>query len=111
MRRPQRRPPHPPVVPKLRVHNPGAAGLDIGAAEIWACVPAESDAQPVRAFGTFTRDLHALADWLAQCQVTTIALESTGVYWIPIYEVLEARGFEVALVNARHLKNVPGRKS
>jgi transposase len=111
MHRPQRRPPHPPVVPKLRVHNPGAAGLDIGAAEIWACVPAESDTQPVRAFGTFTPDLHALADWLAQCQVTTIALESTGVYWIPIYEVLEARGFEVALVNARHLKHVPGRKS
>ena len=111
MRRQQRRAPHTPVVPKLRVHNPGAAGLDIGAEEIWACVPVESDAQPVRAFGTFTPDLQALADWLAQCQVTTIALESTGVYWIPIYEVLEARGFEVALVNARHLKNVPGRKS
>jgi transposase len=74
-------------------------------------VPAESDAQPVRVFGTFTPDLHALADWLVQCQVTTVAMESTGVYWIPIYEVLEARGLEVNVVNARHLKNVPGRKS
>jgi transposase len=85
--------------------------LDIGAEEIWACVPADHDVQPVRAFGTFTPDLYALAEWLGQCQVTTVAMESTGVYWIPIYEVLEARGFEVALVNARHLKNVPGRKS
>jgi transposase len=93
------------------VHKPAAAGLDIGAEEIWACVPAERDVHPVRAFGTFTPDLHALAEWLAQCQITTIAMESTGVYWIPIYEVLEARGFAVALVNARHLKNVPGRKS
>jgi transposase len=74
-------------------------------------VPAERDVQPVRGFGTFTPDLYALADWLAQCQITTVALESTGVYWIPIYEILEARGFEVSLVNARHLKNLPGRKS
>ncbi|MBI3245419.1 MAG: IS110 family transposase [Deltaproteobacteria bacterium] len=95
----------------MRRHKPAAAGLDIGAQEIWACVPAERDAQPVRAFGTFTPDLHALADWLVQCQVTTVAMESTGVYWIPIYEVLETRGLEVYLVNARHLKHVPGRKS
>ena len=99
------------MAPKLGLHNPAAAGLDIGAEEIWACVPAERDVQPVRAFGTFTPDLQALADWLVQCQVTTVAMESTGVYWIPIYEILEARGFEVSLVNARHLKNVPGRKS
>ena len=111
MRRQQRRSPRAAVVPKLRRHNPAAAGLDIGAEEIWACVPADRDAQPVRAFGTFTPDLHAVAEWLAQCQVTTVALESTGVYWIPIYEVLEARGFEVCVVNARHLKHVPGRKS
>ncbi len=110
--RPQRRPSRRgAVTSKLRVHNRAAAGLDIGAEEIWACVPAESDAQPVRAFGTFTPDLQALADWLGQCEVTTVAMESTGVYWIPIYEVLEARGFEVCVVNARHLKNVPGRKS
>ena len=111
MRRQNRQLPRATTAPALRRQNPAAAGLDIGAAEIWACVPADRDAQPVRAFGTFTPDLHALADWLAQCQVTTVAMESTGVYWIPIYEILEARGVEVSLVNARHLKNVPGRKS
>jgi transposase len=111
MRKPNHRSPRTTVTPKLVVHNRTAAGLDIGAAEIWACVPAECDPQPVRVFGTFTPDLHALADWLVQCEVTTVVLESTGVYWIPIYEVLEARGLEVALVNARHLKHVPGRKS
>ena len=99
------------VVPKLRVQNAAAAGLDIGAAEIWACVPADRDTQPVRAFGTFTPDLHALADWLEQCQVTSVAMESTGGYGIPISEILEARGGEVWVGNARHLKNVPGRKS
>ena len=111
MRRQTRRAPRAAVAPKLREHHPAAAGLDIGAEEIWACVPTERDVQPVRAFGTFTPDLQALADWLVQCQVTSVAMESTGVYWIPIYEELEARGLEVYLVNARHLKNVPGRKS
>jgi len=111
MRRAKRILPKATAVPKLRPHNAAAAGLDIGATEIWVCVPADRDAHPVRAFGTFTPDLYALADWLAQCQITTVAMESTGVYWIPIYEILEARGVEVSLVNARHLKNVPGRKS
>jgi transposase len=91
--------------------NPHAAGLDIGCDEIWACVPEDRDAQPVRAFGTFTPDLLALAAWLATCRVDTVAMESTGVYWIPVYELLEARGFRVSLVNAHHLKHVPGRKS
>ncbi len=91
--------------------NPHAAGLDIGSEEIWACVPAERDAQPVRKFGTYTPDLHALADWLVACGIQTVALESTGVYWIPIYEILEARGVKVYVVNARHVKHVPGRKS
>jgi len=91
--------------------NLNAAGLDIGAAEIWACVPADRDEQPVRRFETFTVDLHALANWLQACGVETVAMESTGVYWIPIYEILEERGFEVYLVNARHLKNVPGKKT
>jgi len=91
--------------------HPHAAGLDIGSAEIWACVPADRDPQPVRKFGTYTPDLHALADWLAACGIETVAMESTGVYWIPVYEILEARGFKVYLVNARHLKHVPGRKS
>jgi len=95
----------------MPVINPSAAGLDIGSEEIWACVPANRAAQPVRKFGTYTPDLHALADWLQSCGIETVAMESTGVYWIPIYEILEARGVEVYLVNARHLKHVPGRKS
>lgn len=88
-----------------------AAGLDIGAAEIWACVPEGRSDHSVRVFQTFTPDLEALADWLAACQVETVAMESTGVYWIPVYEILEERGFEVYLVNARHLKNVPTKKT
>src|SRR4051812_42779300 len=100
-----------PAHEELAHFRPDAAGLDIGAEEIWACVPPECTAQPVRRFGTFTPDLHALADWLAQEGVETGAMESTGGYWVPIYEILEARGFEVAVVNAHHLKNVPGRES
>lgn len=95
----------------LGVVHPHAAGLDIGASEIWAAVPSDRDPPPVRRFGTFTPDLEALADWLTACGITSAAMESTGVYWIPIFELLEARGFEVYLVNARHIKNVPGRKS
>lgn len=91
--------------------HPNAAGLDIGSEEIWASVPADRDPQPVRAFGTFTPDLVALADWLTTCKIETVAMESTGVYWIPIYEILEARGLKPQVVNARHLKHVPGRKS
>src|SRR5919108_2178117 len=88
-----------------------AAGLDIGASEIWACVPADRATPAVRNFSTFTPDLQALANWLKACGVRTVALESTGVYWVPVFEVLEAHGVEVYLVNARHIKNVPGRKS
>jgi transposase len=91
--------------------NPHAAGLDIGSEEIWACVPEDRDPQPVRSFGTFTPDLYRLAAWLHTCRIETVAMESTGVYWIPVYEILEARGFQVHLVNARHLKHVPGRKT
>jgi transposase len=96
---------------ELSIMHPNAAGMDIGAEEIWVCVPAHRDAEPVRMFGTYTPDLHALVDWLVQCQVDTVALESTGVYWIPIYELLEARGLKPCLVNARQVKNVPGRKT
>ncbi len=74
-------------------------------------MPLDRDPQPIRRFGTFTADLHALAAWLTQCGVTAVAMESTGVYWIPLYQILETRGFAVALVNARHVKNVPGRKT
>jgi transposase len=95
----------------LTVINPNAAGLDIGRDEIGVCVPVDRDSQPVRKFGTFTPDLQALADWLEACGIETVAMESAGVYWIPVYELLEARGFKVYLVNARHIKNVPGRKS
>jgi transposase len=102
------KPPRPAVLPCI---NPHAAGLDIGREEMWACVPEDRDAQPVRPFGTFTPDLYVLADWLATCRIETVAMESTGVYWIPIYEMLEARGFRVYLVHAHHVKHVPGRKS
>ena len=80
--------------------NPHAADLDIGSEELWACVPEDRDAEPVRRFGTFTPDLYALAEWLAACQIETVAMESTGVYWIPVYEILEARGFRVHLVGS-----------
>ncbi len=95
----------------LRVSQPNAAGLDIGSDEIWAAVPPDRTSESVRKFGTFTPDLKTLADWLTTCGVDTVAMESTGVYWIPVYEILEAQGFQVFVVNARHLKNVPGRKS
>jgi len=95
----------------LKVIHPNAAGLDIGSEEIWAAVAPDRAPIAVRKFGTYTPDLQALADWLAACGVDTVAMESTGVYWIPVYEILEARGFEPYVVNARHVKNVPGRKS
>lgn len=93
-----------------RLH-PNAAGIDCGSTEHYVAVPPDRDPSPVQSFPTFTRDLVRLADWLTTCGVTSVAMEATGVYWIPIYEILEARGFEVRLVNARHVKNVPGRKS
>lgn len=88
-----------------------AAGIDIGADAHWVAVPEDRDASPVRSFGVFTRDLIALCDWLKRCQVETIVMESTGVYWIPLYQMLERKGFQVRLVNAHHVKNVPGRKT
>jgi transposase len=91
--------------------KPNAAGIDCGSAEHDVAVPAGRDAVPVRSFPTVTVELHRLADWLTACGVTTVAMESTGVYWIPLYEILEARGLDVVLVNAHHVKNVPGRKT
>ena len=93
-----------------RIH-PDAAGIDVGSAEHYVAVPDDRDAQSVRKFAAFTEDLFALADWLSACRITTVAMEATGVYWIPLFEILERRGLEVVLVNARHVKNVPGRKS
>lgn len=89
--------------------NPNAAGIDVGATSMYVAVPPERG--NVRRFETFTEDLYALADWLKSCGVTSVAMESTGVYWIPLFQILEDRDFEVCLVNARHVKNVPGRKS
>jgi len=88
-----------------------AAGIDIGADEIVVAVPADRDPQPVRVFGSFTPDLEALVAWLLACRIATVAMESTGVYWVPIYELLEQHGIVPYLVNGRHVKTVPGRKS
>lgn len=97
--------------PGLEVMHPDAAGIDVGNSVHYVAVRPDRDPDPVRRFDCFTADLHRLADWLQQCGVTTVAMQSTGVYWIPLYEILEARGLEVYLVNARHTKNLPGRKS
>jgi transposase len=97
--------------PDLKMVNPAAAAIDIGSTMHMAAVNPDACDMPVRAFGTFTQDLHDLADWFDACGVTSVAMESTGVYWIPAFEVLEARGLDVILVNARHAKNVPGRKT
>ena len=95
----------------LAITHPNAAGIDIGSAAHYVAVPPDRDDEPVREFPSFTVDLHAIADWLSACGVDTVAMESTGVYWIPLFELLESRGFKVLLVNARHVKNVSGRKS
>ncbi len=95
----------------VAVINPNAAGIDVGATEVLVAVGADRDPEPTRAFQTFTEDLHALAQWLEGCGVTTVAMEATSVYWIPLFTILEERGIEVCLVNARHVKKVPGRKT
>lgn len=101
----------PGVVNALEQINPNATGIDIGAEEVWVAVPPDRDEESVRCFATFTADLYRLADWLKACGVDIVAMEATGVYWIPLFDILEGRGFRVYLVNARHLKNVSGRKS
>ena len=98
-------------VVSLPVIEPNAAGIDIGATEIFVAVPADRDPEPIRCFPTFTVDLERLANWLQQCQIRTVAMESTGVYWIPLFQILEKRKIDVRLVNAHHVKNVPGRKT
>ncbi len=96
----------------LTLVHPNAAGLDIGSREIWVAVRPDLDGKTVRCCATFTPDLvEALADWLLACGVDTVVMESTGVYWIPAFELFEARGIQCCLVNARHVKHVPGRKS
>src|SRR4029453_3552946 len=88
-----------------------AAGIDVGATEHWVAVPADRDAQPVQRFGAFTADLYALAAWLRECQIDTVVMESTGVSWMALFEVLEERGFDVKLVDAHQARQVPGRKT
>ena len=96
---------------EFRQIQPNAAGIDVGAYEVFVAVPEGRSQECVRSFETFTEDLEAMARWLLDCQIDTVAMESTGVYWIPVYQILEAHGLEVCLVNARHVKNVPGRKT
>ena len=91
--------------------NLNAAGIDVGATEHWVAVPEDRDEEPVRRFGAFTADLYVLAEWLRQCQIETVVMESTGVYWITLFEVLEERGFDVKLVDAHDARQVPGRKT
>jgi transposase len=99
--------------PEFKQINFNAAGIDIGAEVHYVSVPEGRDPEgrDVRSFGTFTSDLYAIADWLKQCQIDTVAMESTGVYWIPLFEILESKGFDVKLVNPSFIKNVPGRKT
>lgn len=99
----------PPLPPQLAAANLHAAGIDIGAERHFVAVPPSDDPQPVRGFGAYTADLEALADWLATCGITTIAMESTGVYWIPRFELLETRGFAVLLVDPQQVQQIQGR--
>ena len=96
---------------QVEIVHPNAAGLDIGRQEIYACVPPDRTGETVQTFGTFTPDLNRLADWLIANTVDTVAMESTGVYWIGAFELLAARSLKVYLVNGRPIKHVPGRKS
>jgi len=95
----------------LDVVHPDAGGIDIGNESHYVAVPPSRDSQPVRRFGCTTAELKAMADWLKQCGIRTVAMQSTGVYWIAVYDILEQAGLEVYLVNARETKNLPGRKS
>ena len=90
---------------------PNAAGIDIGSKEHYVAVRPDIDDNPVRSFGSFTVDLLSICEWLSKCQVTTVAMEATGIYWVSLYLLLEESGFEVVLVNARHVKNVRGKKT
>src|SRR5450631_2492936 len=101
----------PKIDRRMPMVHPNAAAIDVGATMHMAAVSAERTPEPVRSFGTFTTDLHRLVNWFKECGVETVVMESTSVYWIPIFELLDARGFTVFLVNARDAKHVPGRKT
>ena len=108
---PPRSPRRDPLPPQLAQVHLNAAGIDVGSEFHFVAVPADRDDQPVRRFSAFTADLLALANWLAHCGIETVVLESTGVYWIPLFELLESRGIQVLMVDPRRLKSVPGRKT
>jgi transposase len=95
-------------LPPLNLH---AAGIDVGSAEHYVAVPSDRDAEPIRRFGSFTADLHRMARWLKECGITTVVMQSTGVYWMALYDVLESHGLQVNVANARHTKTLPGRKT
>ena len=95
----------------LEITHPNAAGIDVGCTEHWVAINPDRDSEPVRRFGCFTADVRAMGQWLVQKGVRSVAMQSTGVYWMPVFEILEQLGLEVYLVNAQHTKNVPGRKS
>lgn len=95
----------------LKCVNPNAAGIDIGSKSHFVAVAQDRDQKPVREFKFFTEDLYKISDWLKACKIDTVAMEATGSYWLPLYEVLEKNNFKVYLVNGRHIKNVSGRKT
>ena len=96
---------------KLEIVNPNAAGVDISATELQVCVPVGRATPNNRVFGVYTQDLHMISAWLSECGVTTVAMESTGIYWLPLFRVLDDAGFDVLLVNARDAKNYSGKKT
>ncbi|GHT78806.1 IS110 family transposase [Bacteroidia bacterium] len=96
---------------KLEIVNPHAAGIDVSSTEMQVCVPEDRDADNNRRFGTFTEDLHSISVWLKACGITTVAMESTGVYWVQLFMILEADGFDVLLVNAKAIKNIGEKKT
>jgi transposase len=95
----------------VKLINPNAAGIDIGSEYHYVAVPRDRDDKPVRRFACFTSDLHCMANWLKECKITTVAMESTGVYWIPMFQILESYGFEANIINARDVKNITGKKT
>lgn len=95
----------------ITIINPDSAGIDIGASSHFVAVPAERDKETVREFEAYTPDIHKMIEWLKKCKIKTVVMESTGSYWIPVFEMLEQAGFEVNLVDAHHVKNIRGRKS
>jgi transposase len=97
--------------PNRPVQEGNACGIDVGSREMYVAVPPDRDPEPVQVFQTFTEDLKRLSEWVVACRITTVAMESTGVYWIPLYQILESHGIRVCVVNARHMKNVPGRRT